>query len=58
MVLGVEAMDPTVAAILFLIAVVFFAIAAFVAREGLGWLVPAGLAVATFVLMWDRFAVA
>jgi hypothetical protein len=50
-------MDPTVAGIFFLIAVVVFVIAAVLARPTL-WatLVAIGLACCAFVWCWDRFA--
>lgn len=58
MTLAVNAMDPTVQGILFLVAVILFVIAAAIAARpgGLGWLVPAGLACATFVFCWNAFA--
>lgn len=55
--LAIAAMDPTVQGILFLVAVILFVIAAVITfREGFAWLVPAGLAFATFVFMWNAFA--
>ncbi len=52
-------MDPTVAGMLFLVAVVLFVVAAVVARPA-WWacFVAAGLAFGFFVFMWDRFALA
>ncbi len=57
MILGLQAMDPTVAGIFFLVAVVVFVIAALLARPAL-WavLVGVGLACCAFVWMWDSFA--
>jgi len=57
--LALSAMDPLVAGILFLIAVVLFVVAAVAARASL-WacLIAAGLAFLTFVFMWDRLALA
>lgn len=59
MILALDQLDPTVAGIFFLIAVVVFVIAAVLARPAL-WavLVGVGLACCAFVWMWDRFAVA
>jgi hypothetical protein len=57
--LALTAMDPTVAGIFFLIAVVVFVVAAALARPAI-WacLVALGLAFVAFVFMWDRFALA
>jgi hypothetical protein len=59
MITAISAMDPTVAGILFLVAVVLFVVAAIIARPAF-WacLVAAGLAFVSFVWMWDRFAAA
>ena len=59
MTLALSAMDPTVAGIFFLIAVVVFVIAAVLARPAL-WacLVAVGLACCAFVWCWQQFAAA
>lgn len=59
MILALEAMDPVVQGIFFLVAVVVFVIAAIIARP-MFWacLVATGLAFATFVFMWNAFAAA
>lgn len=56
MILALEAMDPVVAGILFLIAVVLFVLAAFgfIARLNL---IALGLAFCAVVWMWQQFAV-
>jgi hypothetical protein len=56
MLLALSAMSPTVQGVLFLVAVILFAVAAVVARAGLGWLVPAGLACFVVVFAWEAFA--
>jgi len=50
-------MDPTVQGIFFLVAVVLFVVAAIFARPAV-WAccVAAGLAFASFVFMWNAFA--
>ena len=58
MILALEAMSPDVQGILFLVATVLFVIAAVVARAGLGWLIPAGLAFFSFVFAWQAFSAA
>ncbi len=57
--LALDSLDPTVAGILFLVAVVVFVVAAVLARPTL-WacLVALGLAACAFVWCWDRFALA
>lgn len=59
MILALDQMDPTVQGILFLVAVVIFAVAA-LASERVRHvnLVAAGLAVFSFVFMWNAFAAA
>ena len=52
MTLALSAMDPTVQGSFFLVAVVLFTIEAVMTRA----LVAAGLAFATFVFMWQAFA--
>ena len=57
--LAIGTMDPTVAGILFLIAVVLFVVAgilAYATKAFWATLVAFGLAFAFFVFMWDRFA--
>lgn len=57
MILALDQMDPTVQGILFLVAVVFFLIAAYLYRPVLpAMLGAAGLAAAFFVFMWNAFA--
>ena len=54
-------MDPTIAGILFLIAVVLFVVAglmAYMTKAFWACLVSFGLAFAFFVFMWDRFDLA
>lgn len=57
MLLALSQMDPTVAGMLILVAVVLFAVAFVLARPA-WWacLIAAGLAFWAFVAMWDRFA--
>ncbi len=57
MIVALSTMDPTVAGILTLVAVVCFVIAAVLARPAI-WacLVATGLAFAWFVVMWNWFA--
>ena len=57
MILALEAMDPVVAGIFFLVAVVLFVLAAFNVAFRLN-LIALGLAFGFFVFMWDRFAAA
>lgn len=58
MTLAISTMDPTVQGIFYLVAVILFIIAAVVSRDGLGWLVPAGLAFTVAVFCWNAFAAA
>lgn len=55
--LALSAMDPTVAGILFLVAVVVFLVAALLARPAL-WacLIGVGLGCCAFVWMWNSLA--
>lgn len=57
MLLALSSMDPTTQGVLFLVAVVMFAVAAVVRfRGGLGWLMPLGLAFFAFVFAYNAFA--
>lgn len=56
MLLALEAMDPTVQGIFFLIAVVLFVLAALAVVVGKVNLIAAGLAFTVFVFMWNAFA--
>lgn len=61
MILAIDSMDPVVAGMFFLVAVILFCIAAFLAWGAKAlWatLVALGLAFTVFVFMWDRFALA
>jgi len=53
---AVATMDPTVQGIIFLIAVVFFALGAVSILPGKTNAVAAGLACFAFVFMWNAFA--
>jgi len=52
MILAIATMDPVIQGIFFLIAVVLFAVAAWLGKS----LMAAGLAFFAFVFMWNAFA--
>lgn len=54
--LAMQTLGATPTAVLFVVACVLFVVAAVVARAGLGWLIPAGLACWMFVLAWNAVA--
>jgi len=61
MLLAIDAMEPVLQGIFFLVAVVCFVLAAFGGYRAYPWyggLVALGLAFATFVFMWNAFAAA
>lgn len=58
MFLAISTMDPTLMGVIFLVAVVLFVLAAVGVAAGRVSLIAAGLALVTFVAMWNAFAAA